>query len=128
MISPQSPSTKKRILIVEDEKPLSHALEVMFSKEGFVVVIAENGEEALERLKQQEFDLVILDIIMPKKDGFDFLQEIQKFSAPTVLILSNLGQDEDIKKGKELGASDYLVKANNTMSKIVEKVKVMLTD
>jgi len=126
MTAKQSATGTKRILIVEDEKPLSHALEVMFSSEGFGITIAENGEEALECLKEQSFDLILLDIIMPKKDGFEFLQELRKSPAPTVMILSNLGQDEDIEKGKKLGASDYLVKANNTMRKILERVKVML--
>jgi len=119
--------TSKAILIVEDEKPLSHALKLKLSHEGYEVIVAEDGEEGLQQTGKRKFDLILIDIIMPKMDGFTMLSKLKESGNTTVIIvLSNLGQEEDIQKAKELGAADYMVKSNTPISKIVEVVNALL--
>ncbi|MBT3412714.1 MAG: response regulator [Candidatus Jacksonbacteria bacterium] len=118
---------KKRILIVEDEKPMGHALELKLESEGFEVSTASNGVEALEVLEKETFNLVLLDLVMPKKDGFEVLTELkEKKNTTPVIVSSNLGQEEDFKKAEELGAVDYLIKSDSTLSQIIEKVKATI--
>ena len=124
-MSPAPSNPQKSILIVEDESPLAEALKLKLAQEGYDITVAEDGEQALRFVKDKEFDLILLDIIMPKKDGFAFLEEAQK-NPPTIMILSNLGQDEEIKRAEKLGATEYLVKANSPMAKIIEKVNAIL--
>ncbi len=119
-----------KILLVEDDKMLADMYITKFSKEGLKVIRAEDGAQGLEMAKKEKPDLVLLDIIMPKLDGFAVLKELK--SDPTmgtthVLLLTNLGQTEDVEKGKQLGADDYFIKANHTPAEIVEKVKYLLT-
>lgn len=119
-----------KILLVEDDKMLADMYITKFSKEGLQVMRAEDGAKGLEIAKKERPDLVLLDIIMPKLDGFAVLRELRKdpsMSNTHVLLLTNLGQSEDVNKGKELGADDYFIKANHTPAEIVEKVKYMLT-
>jgi DNA-binding response OmpR family regulator len=114
----------RRILIVEDEKPLSHALAMKLKHEGFETDLAMNGAEAIEKLKTEEYSMVLLDLIMPVIDGFGVLEEIRSRQLKTpVIILSNLGQDEDRAKAKELGAVDYFVKSNTPIADIISRVK-----
>jgi DNA-binding response OmpR family regulator len=117
----------KAILIVEDEKPLSHALEMKLKSQGFEAVVSMNGENALSELKKGGYALVLLDLIMPIMDGFAVLEEMkkQKIKIP-VIVLSNLGQDEDHAKAKDLGAIDYFVKSNTPIAEIVNRVKSVL--
>jgi DNA-binding response OmpR family regulator len=120
-------SKGKRILIVEDEKPLSHALKLKLSHEGYDVVVAGDGEEGITKAMAEPFDLILIDIIMPKMDGFSLLSELKKKNdATTIVVLSNLGQQEDIEKAKGLGAVDYMVKSNTPISKIVTAVHNIL--
>lgn len=116
-----------RILIAEDEKALARVLELKLTKAGFAVVIAEDGEEASKLLASESFDLVLLDLVMPKKDGFAVLSELagKKATLP-VVVLSNLGQTEDEKKAKELGAVDYWVKADISLVDVVNRIKKLL--
>jgi DNA-binding response OmpR family regulator len=117
----------KAILIVEDEKPLSHALKLKLSHEGYEVVIAGDGEEGIAQTSLKQFDLILIDIIMPKMDGFTMLSKLKESgNTTTVIVLSNLGQEEDIVKAKELGVKDYMVKSNTPISKIVEVVNAIL--
>lgn len=118
---------KNKILIIEDEKPIARALNLKLKKEGLEPQIAPNGQEALELLEKEEYNLLILDLVMPKMDGFDFLEEVQKknIKAP-IIVSSNLSQDDDIKRAKELGASDFLVKSDTSIANVVKKVKKML--
>ena len=111
----------KKILIVEDERPLAHALELKFTHEGYEVQIATDGEEALKAAGAGGYAAILLDLIMPNLDGFAFLEQMKK-SCP-VIILSNLGQDEDKQRAKELGAVEYFVKSNTPITEIIKKVK-----
>jgi two-component system copper resistance phosphate regulon response regulator CusR len=120
-------SKGKKILIVEDERPLAHALELKMTHEGYDVHVSGNGDEGLKEATTGKYDLILLDLIMPGVDGFAILKELQnKKSHTKVIVLSNLGQDEDRKKAAELGAKDYLVKANVPLSDIVKVVKSAL--
>ncbi|MCW1930563.1 MAG: response regulator [Candidatus Kerfeldbacteria bacterium] len=114
---------KKRLLIVEDEKPIAKALQLKLSHSGFDVELAMNGEEALQCIEKNTFDLILLDLIMPKMNGFDFLEELKKRkNSVPVIVSSNLSQEEDMKRVKTLGAVDYYVKSNVTIAQVVEKV------
>lgn len=117
----------KMILIVEDEKPLSHALEMKLRSQGFTTKVVANGTDAIAELKKTKYDLVLLDLIMPVMDGFGVLTEMasSKLKIP-VIVLSNLGQDEDRTKAKALGAVDYFVKSNTPMAEILVRVKQAL--
>ncbi len=121
-------SEPKKILIIEDEKPLAHALELKLTHEGFVVTATGSGEEALTLLSKEHFDLVLTDLIIPGVDGFKVLETVQdkKMKIP-VIVMTNLNQEEDRKRASDLGATDFFVKSNSPISLIVEKVKnVML--
>jgi len=112
-----------KILLAEDDAGLVEMYKIRFSAGGYELVTAGDGEEALTLIKQEKPDLILLDIMMPKLDGFAVLTELRKdknFKTP-VIMLSNLGQDSDIEKGKELGAVDYIVKANCTPTQVFEK-------
>lgn len=117
----------KRILIVEDEHPLAHALELKFHHEGFNTTISSDGEEALKQALDGKFNVILLDLIMPRMDGFTFLQEMKArgVKTPTV-VLSNLGQDEDRARAKELGAVGYFVKSNTPIMEIIKQVQSLL--
>ena len=120
-----------KVLVAEDDKFLSKAYAAKLKKEGFDVVLAGNGEEAVEKTKSEKPDVVLLDLIMPKKDGFDSLSDIKKDQTTKnipVVILSNLGQEEDIERGKKLGAVDYLVKSNISIQDVVNKIKQVLAE
>ncbi len=117
----------KKILIVEDEKPLAHALALKMGHEGFETMIAPNGAEGMKEVLTGKYDIVLLDLIMPEVDGFAILQEMQAKKVTTpVIVLSNLGQDEDRERAKKLGAADYFVKANTPIAEILKKVKEIL--
>ncbi|MDP3729706.1 MAG: response regulator [bacterium] len=116
----------KKILLTEDDQFLSSLLGNRLRREGFEVVIAKNGDDALKELGAQKIDLVLLDIILPGKSGFEVLEEIKKDSKIAkipVVIISNLGQDADVEKGKQLGAVDYIVKARVSIDNVIQKIK-----
>lgn len=119
----------KKILIVEDEKDLRFFISTALKEAGFEILEAFDAEEALEILKKETPDLILLDILLPRMNGFEFLTTIKKDSKLEkipVIILSNLGQKEEIEEGLRRGAVDYLIKANFTLDKIVEKIKNFL--
>ena len=123
-------SKKIKILLAEDDKFISRAYFDGLSRAGYEMVTAFNGNEALKKAKEEKFDLILLDVIMPEKNGFEVLEEIKKdadLSKIPVIVLSNLGQTTDIEKGKELGASDYMIKSNYSMSEVIEKIKKYTT-
>ena len=121
--------TKFKILLIEDEEMLASMYSTKFKKEGFEIEVALNGEEGLKKAKENKFDIVLVDIIMPKLDGFAVLKELrtmEEYKEIPIFMLTNLGQDEDMEKGKKLGATDYLVKANFTPSQVLEKIKLAI--
>lgn len=124
-----SNAKKVKVLLVEDEKILSDMYSLKFEREGMEVVVVDNGGGVLSQAQSTKPDIILLDIILPQEDGFSVLKEL-KSTAETkkikVLMLTNLGQDEDIKKGKDLGADGYLVKSNLTPAQVVDKIKEVL--
>jgi len=115
----------KKIMIVEDDRFLRDLLLQKLEIEGFEVSVAIDGETGYKKILEEKPDLVLLDLILPGIDGFQVLERIKTnkdFSAP-VIILSNLGQKEDIERGLQLGARDYIIKAHYTPGEIVEKIK-----
>jgi DNA-binding response OmpR family regulator len=126
-ISKNANSAQKRILIIEDDRPMLRALEMKFLSLGFGVTTAENGELALAEFAKKKFDIALLDLIMPVKDGFDVLEELKKQGDKTPVIVStNLSQQEDITRAKDLGAIDYFVKSDTPMAEVVKRVKTVL--
>lgn len=118
-----------KILVVEDETFLVKIYSVKLKKEGYDVAIATDGEEAVRMAEEVKPDLILLDLILPKLNGFEALERIRATDAnrtTPVLVLSNLGQEEDIKRAEALGADDYLVKANFSIQDIVSKIKETL--
>ncbi len=119
----------KKILIVEDDKFLRELIVRKVLNEGFDVSEAIDGEEGIKKIKEEKPDMVLLDLILPGIDGFEVLSRMKQDSALSsipVIILSNLGQKEDIDKGMKLGAIDYLIKAHFTPGEIIEKIKANL--
>jgi len=117
----------KKVLIVDDEKAMAKALALKLTKAGFATEVAVNGIEAIDKIKAAKFDLIVLDLIMPEKDGFAVLEYMQtnKIKYP-VLIASNLSQEEDLKRAKDLGAIDYFIKSNLSLQEIIDHIKKIL--
>ncbi len=119
----------KMLLIAEDDQTLREILEDSFEKAGWRVVAVQDGNAALEALRSHEFDLLLLDLLMPKKDGFAVLEEMKNdpaISGVPVIILSNLDSEEDIKRGLKLGAKDFFVKSHHPIGEIIEKAKTFV--
>lgn len=120
------PSSKKTILVIEDDPVLAVMYKTKLEAEGYEIVSATNGVEGLSSAKQCKPDLILLDIILPQLDGFSVLEELKddaKTKKIPVVLLTNLGTDEDREKGQKLGAVDYLVKANYTPEQISSEIK-----
>lgn len=116
-------AANKTVLIVEDEKPLAHALELKLQKVGCTTKIARNGQECLAELAATQYDAVLLDLMMPVMDGFQVLEQIQKLPRkPVVYILSNLSQREDEQRVLSMGAKKYFVKSDTPLAVIVSEV------
>lgn len=114
----------KKILIIEDEKPLARALELKLIHEGFQVEILSSGEEAISLIEKENFSLVVCDLVMPKLDGFELLKIIkEKGIKIPVIILTNLSQPEDEKRVRELGVAEFFIKSDTPLSKIVSHIK-----
>jgi two-component system, OmpR family, response regulator len=122
----------KNIFIIDDDKFLLDMYALKFTDSGFTVSANADAQEALSKIEAGfHADVILLDIVMPGMDGFAFLEELQKrrLAGNTILvILSNLGQKEDIEKGLHLGAHGYIVKASSTPSEVVEKVKQIMKE
>ena len=120
-------AAKQKILIVDDERAIAHALELKLTHTGYDATVVGDGELALEALGKDTFNLMLLDLVMPKMDGFTVLAEMKKrkLTVP-VIVSSNLSQEEDIKRAKELGAKDYFIKSNTPLVQIVEKIQAFL--
>lgn len=119
----------KKVLLVEDDVTLVDMYSLKFKEEGYNLLTAENGETGLALALKEIPDVILLDIMMPKMDGFAVLAELKKNATTKnipVLMLSNLGQTADVEKGEAMGAKDYIVKASMTPTQVVDKVKSYL--
>lgn len=115
----------KKVLIVEDDTYLANAYRVKLTKAGFEVKNAFDGQEALDILQTYTPDVILLDIVMPRKDGFATLQEIkanEKWKDIPVILASNLGQKEDRERGISLGAVEFFTKTDFTLNNLIEKI------
>ena len=124
-----SAGSPKKILLAEDDEFLSSLIKNRLVKEGFEVQLAHTGDEVLTMLKDFKPDLVLLDIILPGKLGFEIMEEIQKdsqLSKVPFMVMSNLGQDSDMKRAKELGAVDYFVKARILIDDLITRITSFL--
>lgn len=122
-------SIMKKILFIEDESALQKSMGDSLRREGWEVLSALNGEIGLRQAKTENPDLILLDLILPKMDGFEVFRELKKNKETAdipVIVLTNLEQMEDVEKALELGAKTYLVKANYTLSEVVSKIKDIL--
>ena len=118
-----------KILLVEDDPFLSNLLRVRLQKENIEVVLAKDGEEAVKKLTEVRPAVILLDLILPKKSGFEVLEHIStdpQLRDLPVIIISNLGQTSDIQRGKEFGAIEYFVKAKISIDDLILKIKEFL--
>ncbi len=118
-----------RVLLVEDDSFLRDLISQKIKKEGFTVIEAVDGEESLKKAVAENPHIILLDLILPGADGFEVLRMLRAEPATSkvpIIVLSNLGQKEDIERGIRLGATDYLVKAHNTPGEIIDKIKTIL--
>jgi len=121
--------TKGKILIVEDDRYISKMYQLKLSLEGYDVQVAENGKQWVDKVKGFMPDIILLDILMPELDGFEVLKIVKGDEVTKdipVLIMSNLGQEDHVQKGMQLGAIGYVVKSQYTPSKVVEKIKSVI--
>lgn len=119
----------KIVLIVEDDEVISSALHEEFLEAGFDVLQAFDGEEGLELTRIHKPNLILLDIMMPKKNGFEMLKELKESPLTKnipVIVLTALGQNDDIKKIINLGAEGYIVKSGKSLAQVLEEVKIFL--
>jgi DNA-binding response OmpR family regulator len=125
----QKQGTKQTILLVEDDEFLANMYKTKLELEKYNVIMASNGESALRIINEKELDLILLDIVLPKISGFEVITRIKasKTSKKTpVIMLTNLGQKEDIEKGLKLGADEYLIKAHFLPSEVITKIKKLI--
>lgn len=119
-----------KILIIEDESALQKSLGDVLRKKGYEVFAALDGEIGIRLAKTKDLDLILLDLILPKKNGFEVFEELKKDSklaSIPVIVLTNLEKIEDVEKALQLGAKTYLVKANYSLEEVVEKIEKALS-
>ena len=119
----------KTILIIEDDKFLRELIAKKLIKEEYNISEAIDGEEGMKKIAEEKPDLILLDLILPGIDGFEVMSRMKEdpsLSQIPIIILSNLGQKEEIERGINLGAKDYLIKAHFTPGEIIEKIKAAL--
>lgn len=120
-----------KVLIVEDDKFLSELISTKLDKEGFNIALAGDGETGIKKAEEFKPEIILLDIMLPGMDGFEVLEKLKsstdaQLKNTPVIILSNFGQESKVERGLQLGAVDYLVKANFTTGEIVAKIKEVL--
>lgn len=121
---------KIHVLIVEDDSFLANIYKTKFEMEGFKISVSENGEAGWTDAKKKKPAIILLDILLPKMDGFAVLAKLKEDHDTKdipVILLTNLGQKDDVQKGLDLGAVDYLIKAHFKPSEVVDKVKKILS-
>ena len=115
----------KKILIIEDDLPTVDALAFKLNQRGISASTALNGEEAIERLKREKYDLVLLDLLLPKKNGFEVISEVRTnghSKDAKIIIFSNLGQEDNVEKAMKLGANGYIVKADTGINELIDRI------
>ena len=117
---------KKRILIAEDETRISNLLKIYLERESFFVEVVDNGDDGLDKALTDSFDLFILDVLMPGKDGFMILEEIRKYKQTPIIMLSAKGEEKDLNRAYNLGASEYILKPFSPRE-VVSKIKAILS-
>ena len=120
---------KTKVLIIEDDSYISEMYRIKFESENFETVVKNDGVEGIKFMEKNIPDIILLDIVMPKMDGFSVLKTIKKnpkLDKIPVILLTNLSQKENIERGFDLGASSYIIKAHFTPSEVVEKIKEVL--
>ncbi len=120
---------KEKILIIEDDRFIAKMYQTKLGLEGYTVEVAENGAIGIEKIKSFSPDLVLLDIIMPEVDGFQVLETIRDdptINSTPVIVMSNLAQEDHLKRARALGAKDYIVKSQLTPADVVKKIKETL--
>ena len=118
-----------KILFIEDDPLIVKIYTTRLTADGYQVFSAENGEEGLKVAEKEIPDIIILDVMMPKIDGFGVLEKLrahEQLKSKPVLVYSNLGQDEEIERAKKMGATEFIVKANLSPTEMVEKIKQYL--
>lgn len=118
-----------KILVAEDDKFIASAYRVKLSKEGYDIKIASDGQEVFDILATFTPDLILLDLVMPVKDGFTVLEELKtndSWKNIPVIVASNLSQKEDVDKGMALGANDYIIKSQMPINMVLDKIKKLL--
>ena len=122
-------NSKPHVLLVEDDVFLSGIYQKKFEMEGYKVTAVDNGEKVLPEAKKKMPDIILLDILLPKMDGFTILSKLKEdegLKNIPVILLTNLGQKDDVEKGLQMGAVDYLIKAHFKPSEVVDKIKTVL--
>jgi len=121
----------KKIILAEDDEFLSSLLKNRLQREGFDIKLAKSGDEALAALRKSKPDLLLLDIILPNKIGFDIIEELRDDKSygplPPFIVISNLGQEEDIRRAKDLGALEYFIKARIIIDDLIKRVTLILS-
>lgn len=123
-------TNKKKVMIVEDDEHISKVYEIKLAKDGITTILARDGEEAVVKIIAEKPDMILLDLMVPKKDGFGVLEEIKKIpdlAKIPVIVLSNLGQQSDQERALALGANEYLVKVDYPIQDVIDKVKGYLS-
>lgn len=116
--------SRKKILIIEDEKTLALVLSRKLGTEGFHVTVGDNGQQCLDLIAEEHFDVLLLDLIMPVMDGFEVLEVLQTVEKrPAIVVMSNLSQEEDKQRALDMGAEHYLIKSNVQLAEIVVLVE-----
>lgn len=120
----------KKVLIVEDDNSLRDVLAEFLEADGFSVVVAADGEEGINLIRETKPDIILLDVVLPKKDGYQVIKEIKSdddVKNIPIILLTNLGSLSDIEKALELGVTNYLVKSDYQIKEIVAKIKEILS-
>lgn len=117
-----------KILIIDDDPFILDMYVLKFKEMNYAVLTAADGKSGLAKIRKEKPDIVLLDIVLPSLDGFEILQEMAKDPPPRpkIILLTNLGQKEDVARGMRLGAADYIIKAHFTPSEVANKVKTVL--
>ena len=119
----------RKILIIEDDSFLSGLEVSKLKKENYSVTVAGTGDEGMKKITEPGVDLILLDLILPKFDGFDILKKIQETESLKkipVIVFSNLSEEKDVEKARKLGAADFMVKSNFTLDELIARINKIL--